>query len=71
MIFLILYKFLNGIELIDQSYYPANDISRAAPLLAQKSWSLEGVLFTPGLIGSITENINDFLSTTPVLIGYI
>ena len=46
-------------------------MSKAAPLLAQKSWSLDGVLFTPGLIGSITENIYDFLSITPVLMGYI
>ena len=45
----------------DQSYYPESDINRAAPLLAQKSWSLEVVVFTPGLIGSITVNIYDFL----------
>lgn len=50
---------------------PASDISKAAPLLAQKSWSLEFVLFTPGLMGNITVNMKDFLSTTPVLMGYM
>ena len=56
---------------MDQIYSPARDMSKAAPLLVQKSWSLDGVLLIPGLIGNITENMYDFLSTTPVLIGYI
>ena len=57
--------------MMNQSSYPARDISRAAPLLVQKSWSLEGVLLIPGFIGNMTVNMYDFLSTTPVRIGYM
>jgi hypothetical protein len=54
-----------------QIYSPAKDISNAAPLFVQKSWSLEGVLFTPGFIGNITVNMKDIFYLTPVLMGYI
>lgn len=57
--------------MFDQSYSPASDISKAVPLFVKKSWSLDGVLLTPGFIGNITVNMYDGFYLTPVLIGYM